>query len=116
MLAAWRNKRQEAADSAAPERLYSASELLRPGLMLVGMVMLVVVSALAVIVSAHEYRKLFHTYQTAMNERDNLQVEWGQLLLEQGAWAANNRVETLAKKKLAMIVPGETNIEFVRYE
>jgi cell division protein FtsL len=117
MLAAWRNRRQVDEEAGEPPaRLYHASELARPGLLLLGMVALVVLSSLAVIVSAHEYRKLFHLYQTAVNERDELQVEWGQLLLEQGAWAANNRVEALAKKKLAMSVPGESSIEFVRYE
>ncbi|MCO4756831.1 MAG: cell division protein FtsL [Oceanospirillaceae bacterium] len=99
-----------------PERLYRAEELIKPALMLAVVVLMVVGSALMVIFASHDYRKLFHQHQVTVREYDELQVEWGQLLLEQGAWAANNRVESLVVKKLNMKVPDPTLIEFVRDE
>lgn len=99
-----------------PVRIYQAQELIKPALVLFVTGFLVVLSALMVIFASHDYRNLFHQHQVAVREYDELQVEWGQLLLEQGAWAANNRVESLALKKLQMQVPDPTKIEFVRDE
>lgn len=103
-------------DETELTRLYRAEELVKPALALVLMTMLVVTSSLLVIVSAHDYRKYFHQHQVLVRQHDDLQVEWGQLLLEQGTWAANNRVESLAVKKLDMKVPEQETIEFVRHD
>jgi cell division protein FtsL len=34
--------------------------------------------------------------------RDNLNVDWGRLQLEQSTWATHSRVEAVARKKLGM--------------
>ncbi len=104
------------AASPIPARLYRFEELLLPGVAIALLVALVVGTALAVIFGAHEYRKRFHHHQLLVQQRDDLQVEWGQLLLEQGAWAANNRVEQLAVSKLQMQVPGLEAIRVIRDE
>lgn len=109
---AWLFERSE----AVPERLCRVEELVRPALVLCLTGLLVVVTSILVIFSAHDYRKLFHQHQLMLRQHDDLQVEWGQLLLEQGTWAANNRVESLAIHKLDMKVPDQSSIEFVRYE
>lgn len=116
MLAAWRLLRIGGSGQPLPERLYRVQELLKPALMLMLVVVLLLASALMVILASHDYRKLFHQYQVETRAYDELQVEWGQLLLEQGTWAANNRVESLAIKKLNMLVPTPDQIEFVRDE
>ena len=54
---------------------------------------LVVFSALAVIYSAFLYRQAFNAQQQLFQQRDALEVEWGQLLLEQSALAAHSRIE-----------------------
>ncbi|MCW8886430.1 MAG: cell division protein FtsL [Motiliproteus sp.] len=74
----------------------------------------IVFSALAVIYSAYLYRQLFNEQQQMLQVRDELQVEWGQLLLEQSALAAHSRIETIVTKKLGMYVPAPNEIVVVR--
>ncbi|OMH36579.1 cell division protein FtsL [Motiliproteus sp. MSK22-1] len=74
----------------------------------------VVVTALAVIYSAFLYRQLFNEQQQLTQLRDGLQVEWGQLLLEQSSLAAHSRIETVVTKKLEMYVPEPNEIVVVR--
>ena len=75
---------------------------------------LVIVSALAVIYSAFLYRQLFNEQQQMLVARDGMQVEWGQLLLEQSALAAHSRIEKIVTKKLEMYVPAPNEIIVVR--
>jgi len=102
--------------ASASSRMLGAAELLKPALLLILVVALVVGSALLVIYSAYEYRRLFNQHQVLVQQGDELQVEWGQLLLEQSAWGANNRVETLAAERLEMVTPEAESIEIVRHE
>ncbi|UTW14384.1 cell division protein FtsL [Marinobacterium rhizophilum] len=101
---------------APPLRLFSAAELARPAAVLIVLALLLVGSAMAVIFSAYQYRILFNQHQNLVANWDELQVEWGQLVLEESAWAANNRIEQIASKRLAMLVPGPGMIEIVRHE
>ncbi|GGO82542.1 hypothetical protein GCM10011348_24180 [Marinobacterium nitratireducens] len=99
-----------------PQPLLGAAEMARPGLWLALLVLLVICSALAVIYSAYQYRVLFNQHQNLVSDWDELQVEWGQLVLEESAWAANNRIEQVASKRLDMQVPEPGMIEIVRHE
>ncbi|WP_227819838.1 cell division protein FtsL [Marinobacterium aestuarii] len=101
---------------AASLRLFRAAELARPAMVLLVLVLLLVGSAMAVIFSAYQYRILFNQHQNLVANWDELQVEWGQLVLEESAWAANNRIEQIASKRLAMLVPEPGMIEIVRHE
>ena len=114
----WQKARQALASGPAENsaKFRSLEELLRGFLIVFVLVVLILVSALAVIMSAFEYRQLFNQYQELVQERDELQVEWGQLLLEQSAWAANNRVEQQSTSKLGMKVPEVDQIEVIRNE
>ena len=38
-------------------------------------------------------------------ERDRLEIEWGQLQLEQSTWAAHARIEKVARERLHMKPP-----------
>lgn len=95
--------------------LVKPRQLLRPFLLLLVLVTAVVLSALTVIFSAYEYRQLFNEHQQLMQQRDDYQVEWGQLLLEQSAWAANSRVEKQVRERLKMKVPEGDDIEIIRH-
>ena len=47
------------------------------------------VSALGVVYAKHEARSRFVELQRLTKERDNLDIEWGQLQLEQSAWSTH---------------------------
>jgi cell division protein FtsL len=65
--------------------------------------LLVVGSALGVVASTHEVRKQVNGLEVLRREAAQLQVEWGQYLLEQSTWAAYGRVEAIAAQQLEMI-------------
>jgi len=74
-------------------------------MLLAVMVFLVMVSAVGVIAAKHESRKRFVALQALEKARDQMNVEWGQLQLEQGTWATHSRVERIAREKLQMVNP-----------
>ncbi|NMG64947.1 cell division protein FtsL [Azoarcus indigens] len=69
------------------------------------LVALVVASALGVVAAQHQARKLFTELERQQARAHGLEVEWGQLQLEQSTWAAHARVEKLAREKLGMRPP-----------
>lgn len=74
----------------------------------------VCMTALGVVYSTHKSRLLLNELQALENERNSLQVEWGQLLLEQSSLISQGRVEDIAKAELRMVIPGKENIVVVK--
>jgi len=62
-------------------------------------------SGIAVAYAKYQSRTLFAQLQDLREERDSLNIEWGQLQLEQSTWATPGRVETMARKRLGMRIP-----------
>jgi len=69
------------------------------------LVALVVASALGVVSAQHQARKLHVEHEREQARARALEVEWGQLQLEQSTWAAHGRVESLARERLGMRAP-----------
>ena len=69
-----------------------------------------VVGALALIYTTHESRKLFVELEALTSERDQLNIEWGQLQIEQSTWATHARIEQVAKEELQLMRPETTEI------
>ena len=74
----------------------------------------VLFSAFSIVYIRQLDRQLFMNLQTEQHTRDNLHVEWSQLLLEQSAWGTQSRVQTLAENQLDMTLPKQKNIVLVR--
>ena len=70
-------------------------------------------SAAGAIYSKHRARELFVTLERLNNQRDTLEVEWGQLQLEQSAWSTHAFVERVASTKLRMATPPAKDIELI---
>lgn len=71
-------------------------------------------SAIAVANSVHKSRVQMKALQKEQIERDRLETEWGQLLLEQHAWGAYGRVGKVATEQLQMRPPLASEIIMVR--
>lgn len=69
-----------------------------------------VVSALALVYTKHEARTLFVELEQLTHERDQLNIEWGQLQIEQSTWATHARIEQVAAEDLELVRPGATDI------
>ena len=70
-------------------------------------------SAAAAVYCKHRSRALFIELESLNARRDNLQIEWGQLQLEQSAWSTHAFVERVASTKLHMAMPPPKEIEIV---
>jgi len=69
--------------------------------------------ALALVSSQHQARKLYVELQKEQELAKQLEVEWGQLQLEQSTWAMHARVEKIATQALGMRVPPPSRIQVV---
>lgn len=74
----------------------------------------VLVSAIVVIYVKHENRRSFVELQVLQKHRDEMVVYWGQLQLEQGAWATHGRVEQLARTRLGMVTPDAKSLVLIK--
>lgn len=66
---------------------------------------LIVASALGVVAAQHKSRKLVTEIEREQERMRALEVEFGQLQLEQSTWAAHARIEKIARERLAMRAP-----------
>ncbi len=74
----------------------------------------VVTCGLSVVTSQHKARKLFIELQMEKDQAQQMDVEWGQLQLEQSTWATPARVEDVAVNKLQMHLPRNGQVQFIR--
>jgi cell division protein FtsL len=75
---------------------------------------LAIVCALGVVTSQQKARKLFVELQKEQELAQQMDVEWGQLQLEQSTWALPARVERIAARQLQMTSPRTDKVQFVR--
>ena len=82
----------------------------QPFLLVFVLAVVCVLSAMALIYTKHESRKLFVELEQLTNERDELNIEWGQLQIEQSTWANHARIEKVATDDLSLLRPQPTEI------
>ena len=71
-------------------------------------------TGLAIVTTTHMTRVQFAQLQQLEQEKNQLQTEWGQLLLEEGAWSTPARIEQIATERLDMRIPGVNDVEVIR--
>ncbi len=71
-------------------------------------------SAIGVVFSTHEARKLFVELQGLQKIADELQIRWGRLQLEQSTVVTHGRIESSARDQLRMIIPPHESIVLVK--
>ena len=70
-----------------------------------------IISALVVVHFAHLNRQLTIAQDDLYQQRDQLDIDWRNLVLEQRALSEHSRVEDIARNRLQMVRPaGEQNI------
>lgn len=74
---------------------------------------ILVACALGLVTSQHKARKLYVELQNEQERTKRLEVEWGQLQLEQQTWAMHGRVEKIASDQLDMRVPTPARVQLV---
>jgi cell division protein FtsL len=69
-----------------------------------------VLSSIAIVYTKHESRKLFVELEGLTHQRDELNIEWGQLQIEQSTWATHARIERVATDDLSLARPETADI------
>ena len=82
----------------------------QPVLLTLVLAVVCVVSAFAIVYTKHQSRKLFVELERLTGERDALNIEWGQLQIEQSTWATHARIEQVAIEELSLVRPEPTDI------
>ncbi|MDE1189616.1 MAG: cell division protein FtsL [Pantoea sp.] len=87
-------------------------DLLRFGKIPVLLLVAVLVSAMLVVTTTHKTRRLTAEREQLVLERDALDIEWRNLILEENALGDHSRVERIATDKLQMqhVDPSQENI------
>ena len=75
---------------------------------------MVLSSAVLLVYSKHQSRKLFVELQGLKYQVDELNTEWGQLQLEQSAWSGHGRIERVARERLSMVMPNANEVVFIK--
>jgi len=82
----------------------------QPFLLTMVFVVVCMMSAIAMVYTKHESRKQFVELEKLTTERDELNIEWGQLQIEQSTWATHARIERVASEELSLVRPKSTEI------
>ncbi len=82
----------------------------QPFLLVFVFALVCVLSSMALVYTKHESRKLFVELEALTHERDELNIEWGQLQIEQSTWATHARIERVATEDLALERPETSEI------
>lgn len=77
------------------------------------LLVLVVACSLALVTSQHQARKLYVALEKERELTNQLEVEWGQLQLEQSTWATHARIEKIAGRDLTMALPVASRVQVV---
>lgn len=97
-------------------RIHSIWKLLpvKEFVLTMGLVLVMVLTALGVVYSSHISRELFAEQALLQERNDQLQLEWAQLLLEQSAFTSPGQIESVAAQELEMVLPDVRSIELVK--
>jgi cell division protein FtsL len=74
---------------------------------------ILIACGLMLVTSQHQARKLYVELQKEQEVSKQLEVEFGQLQLEQRTWAMHARIEKIAARELGMRAPTAARIQIV---
>ena len=83
-------------------------------LLLIVLLACTIASAIGVVFMRHRHRQLFVELSKLEHARDELNIEFGRLQLEQATWAESNRVDQVARSRLGMVFPRTEDIVVLR--
>ena len=70
----------------------------------------VVASGVWIVTAEQRSRQLFIEGEALNRELDRLQTDWGRLQIEQSTWAAQPRIESLARGDLSLVPPQQSQV------
>ena len=77
------------------------------------LLMMVLISALAVVYCTNQYRMNLSDLEHSRAQASALELQWGQLLLEEASMTAPSTVEKRATERLNMLIPDSKQITII---
>lgn len=74
----------------------------------------VLASGVAVVYARQEHRLAYVQLTRLLRERDEINIEFSRLQLEQATWAETNRIEQVATERLGMAFPQAAELVVVK--
>jgi cell division protein FtsL len=74
----------------------------------------IMLSAIAIVLVSFESRLAFQDLQQQLEMKNDMEVKWGQLLIEQSTFGVDDRIERKASQELGMKVPDWSNVVVVK--
>jgi len=80
------------------------------------LLVLVLLSGMSVVHATFKNRYALHELQQLRSEHNELDVQWGQLLIEQSTFSLEDRIGRKAEEELDMKLPDWSGVIMVKYE
>ena len=74
----------------------------------------VLASGIAVVYARQQHRQAYVQLTRLQKQRDELNMEFSRLQLEQATWAETNRIEQVATERLGMSFPAQSELLVVK--
>ena len=71
-------------------------------------------SGVAVVFARQEHRQAYVQLTRLVRERDEINIEFSRLQLEQATWAETNRIEQVATERLGMTFPQASELVVIK--
>lgn len=78
------------------------------------LVLATVISGVSVVYARHKHRQAYVELSRLEKQRDELNIEFSRLQLEQATWSETNRIEQIAAERLGMSFPQDLDVVVVR--
>ena len=71
-------------------------------------------SGIAVVYARQEHRQAYIQLTRLVRERDEINIEFSRLQLEQATWAETNRIEQVAAERIGMVFPQDGEVVVIQ--
>jgi cell division protein FtsL len=71
-------------------------------------------SGVAVVYARQEHRQAYIQLTRLVRERDEINIEFSRLQLEQATWAETNRIEQVAAERIGMVFPQDGEVVVIQ--
>ncbi len=90
--------------------------MIRAPHLIIGLSVLILVSALGLALQKQQSRHLWHEIETLLIEKEELAIEWNQLRLEKSMLATSALLDQNLREALDMVVPDPTTVVYIKDE
>lgn len=71
-------------------------------------------SGIAIVYARQEHRQAYVQLTRLLRERDEINIEFSRLQLEQATWAETNRIEQVAAERIGMMFPQDADVVVIQ--